>query len=70
MICVDSVFCVKTRAEQIELFNKIQDFQIEANIKELFNLSNRTTYTGNFEFHTRGILYRPNHDEMDRGEWV
>ena len=93
LIVVDSVFCVKTRGEQVELFNKIQDFQVEANFKELFNLSNRTTYTGNYNFHTKGefikalqkflgdkypkdkdwadsVLYRPNHDEMDRGEWV
>ena len=93
LIVVDSVFCVKTKAEQDRLFNKIQDFQIEANIKDLFNLSNRTLYSGNFNFHTKGefvkalqkflgdkypkdddwvdsVLYRPNHDEMDRGEWV
>ena len=93
LIVVDSVFCVKTRGEQVELFNKIQDFQVEANFKELFNLSNRTTYNGNYNFHTKGefikalqkflgdkypkdkdwadsVLYRPNHDEMDRGEWV
>jgi|TARA_B110000444_G_scaffold261408_1_gene313273 hypothetical protein len=93
MLCVDSVFCVKTRAEQIKLFNKIQDFQVESTIKALFNLSNRSSYTGNFKFHTKGefvkalqkflgdrypndddwvdsVLYRPNHDEMDRGEWV
>ena len=93
LICVDSVFCVKTRGEQVKLHNKIQDFQVEANIKELFNLTNRNTYTGQFEYHTKGefvkalqkflgdrypkdddwvdsVLYRPNHDEMDRGEWV
>ena len=78
---------------ETKLFNKIQDFQVETNIRDLFNLVNRTTYTGNFNFHTKGefvkslqkflgdrypkdddwsdsILYRPNHDEMDRGEWV
>ena len=93
LIVVDSVFCVKTKAEQDKLFNKIQDLQVETNIRDLFNLSNRTTYTGNYNFHTKGefvkalqkflgdkypkdadwsdsVLYRPNHDEMDRGEWV
>tara|TARA_B110001450_G_C17618925_1_gene480382 strand:+ start:179 stop:775 length:597 start_codon:yes stop_codon:yes gene_type:complete len=93
LICVDSVFCVKTKAEQDSLFNKIQAFQVETCIRDLFNLTNRSAYKGDFEFHTKGefvkalekflgdrypkddgwvdtILYRPNHDEMDRGEWV
>lgn len=92
LIIVDSVFCVKTKAEQTKLFNKIQDFQIEMGIKELFNLTNRKFYSGQYNFHTKGeyvkalqkflgdkyindewaddVLYRPNHNELDRGEWV
>lgn len=93
LITVDSVFCVKTRGEQQELFNKIQDFQTEVALKELYELTNRSTYTGQFYFHSKGeyvkalekflgdrypkskdwvdtILYRPDHNELDRGEWV
>ena len=93
LITVDSVFCVKTRGEQVELFNKIQDFQTEVALKELYELTSRTQYTGQYKFQSKGeyvkalekflgdrypkskdwadiILYRPNHDELDRGEWV
>ncbi len=93
LITVDSVFCVKTKAEQDILFNKIQDFQTEVNLKELYELTSRTTYTGQYNFHSKGeyvkalekflgdrypkdkdwvdtILYRPDHTELDRGEWV
>jgi hypothetical protein len=84
---------VKTKAEQDKLFNKIQDFQVEVALKELYELTSRTQYTGQFKFQSKGeyvkalqkflvdrypkdkdwvdtILYRPNHDELDRGEWV
>ena len=93
LITVDSVFCVKTRGEQVELFNKIQDFQTEVALKELYELTNRSTYSGQYYFHSKGeyikalqkflgdrypknkdwadtILYRPDHNELDRGEWV
>ena len=92
LICVDSVFCVKTKVEQDVLFNKIQDFQVEMGIKDLFNLTNRSVYSGQYNFHTKGeylkslqkflgdryindewaddVLYRPNHNELDRGEWI
>ena len=93
LVTVDSVFCVKTRGEQVELFNKIQDFQTEVALKQVYELTNRSTYTGRYNFHSKGeyikalekflgdrypkdkdwadtILYRPNHDELDRGEWV
>lgn len=54
-IVVDSVFCTKTRAEQEELFNKIQTFHIELKLKELYELVNRTVYSkGPYYFHTRG----------------
>ena len=93
LVTVDSVFCVKTKAEQQKLFNKIQDFQAEVTIKQLYELTNRSTYSGQYYFHSRGeyikalqkflgdrypeddkwidtILYRPDHNELDRGEWV
>lgn len=93
LITVDSIFCVKTRPEQITLFNKIQDFQTEVAIKNLYELTNRSTYSGQYYFHSKGeyikalekflgdrypdtkdwadtVLYRPDHTELDRGEWV
>jgi hypothetical protein len=54
-IIVDSVFCTQTRAEQEELFNKIQSFHIELKLKELYELTNRTVYSkGQYYFHTKG----------------
>lgn len=55
LIVVDSVFCVKTRDEQITLFNNIQTFLIQQKLKEIYELTNRSTYSkGQFYFHTRG----------------
>jgi hypothetical protein len=54
LITVDSVFCTKTRDEQIELFNNIQTFQIEMCLKELYDLTNRSTYTGEFRYDSKG----------------
>jgi|TARA_B110000879_G_scaffold196247_1_gene265700 hypothetical protein len=55
LIVVDSVFCTKTRSEQITLFNNIQTFQIEMCIKELYELSNRATYSGGeFFYNSQG----------------
>lgn len=54
LIVVDSVFCVKTKPEQQALFNKIHEFQIETGIKELFELTNRSTYNGGFKFNSKG----------------
>jgi len=54
LICVDSVFCVKTKVEQDQLFNKIQNFQIELCIKDMYEMSNRSTYSGQYYFHTKG----------------
>ena len=62
-------------------------------LKQVYELTNRSTYTGQFNFHSKGeyikalekflgdrypkasdwadtILYRPDHTELDRGEWV
>ncbi len=55
LIVVDSVFCTKTRAEQVELFNNIQTFQIQTCIKELYELTNRTSYSkGEFFYNSQG----------------
>ncbi len=54
LIVVDSVFCTKTRDEQIELFNNIQTFQIQMCLKELYDLTNRSTYSGRFRYDSKG----------------
>lgn len=55
LITVDSVFCTKTRDQQIELFNNIQTFQIQMCLKELYELTNRSTYSGGqFYFNSQG----------------
>ena len=74
-------------------FDKIQDFQTETTLKELYELTNRSVYNGQYNFHSKGeyvkalqkflgdrypedddwidkVLYRPDHNELDRGEWV
>jgi hypothetical protein len=55
LIVVDSVFCTKTRDEQVKLFENIQTFLIQQKIKEIYELANRSSYSkGQFYFHTRG----------------
>ena len=55
LLLVDSVFCTKTRDEQINLFNNINTFHIQVKLKELYELTNRSTYSqGPFYFHTKG----------------
>ena len=55
LLLVDSVFCTKTRVEQIELFNNINTFHIQIKLKELYELTNRSAYIkGQFYFHTKG----------------
>lgn len=55
LLIVDSVFCTKTKAEQTELFNNINNFHIQIKLKELYELTNRSVYrSGRFYFHTRG----------------
>lgn len=57
LVSVDSVMCVKTKAELTELFNNLQDFLIEKSFKEIFELSNRAVYSkGKYYYHTRGIF--------------
>ena len=55
LIAVDSVFCVKTKAEQIELFNSLQDFFVEKTMKELYETTNRAFYSkGQYYYHSKG----------------
>ena len=56
MISVDSVMCVKTKSEVIDLFNNIQDFLIEKNFKDIFELSSRSVYSsGKYYYQSRGV---------------
>lgn len=57
LIVVDSVFCVKTLDEQETLFNNLQSFMIEQNLKSLFEMTNRYPYRkgkGEFAFESKG----------------
>jgi hypothetical protein len=55
LLLVDSVFCTKTRVEQVVLFNKINTFHIQIKLKEIYELTNRSAYSkGQFYFHTKG----------------
>ncbi len=57
LIVVDSVMCVKTYTEVLELYNNIQDFFIERTIKELYELSTRNTYSkGKYYYGSKGIF--------------
>lgn len=57
LIVVDSVFCTKTRGDQVILFNNLQSFFIQMKLKEIYELSNRNAYsTGPFYYQTRGVF--------------
>lgn len=57
LIVVDSVMCAKTYSEINELYTNIQDFLIEKKLKELFELSNRSSYSsGKYFYKSRGIF--------------
>lgn len=57
LIVVDSVMCVRTYAEISKLYCDIQDFLIEKKLRELFELTNRSTYsTGKYFYKSRGIF--------------
>ena len=54
MFVVDSIFCVKTRAELNELFINLHDFFVEKHIKEMYELTNRSSYSkGQYYYHTK-----------------
>ncbi len=53
MVVVDSVYCCRTRKDQIDFFNKIQTFLIQKNIREMFEMVRRKEYRkGRFYYHT------------------
>lgn len=55
LIVVDSVFCTRTRAEQVKLFNNLQTFMIQMKLREIFELANRSVYSkGELFFQTKG----------------
>jgi hypothetical protein len=57
LLVVDSVMCARTYEEIRDLYTNIQDFLIEKKIKELFELSNRSTYSsGKYFYKSRGIF--------------
>ena len=57
LLVVDSVMCARTYDEINTLYNNIQDFLIEKKFKELFELSNRSTYsTGKYFYKSRGVF--------------
>lgn len=57
LIVVDSVMCVRTHGEIIELYNNIQDFFIEKTIKDLYELTTRNTYSkGNYYYESKGVF--------------
>lgn len=54
MFVVDSIFCVKTRVELNELFINLHDFFVEKHIKEMYELTNRSSYSkGQYYYHTK-----------------
>jgi hypothetical protein len=56
-VVVDSVMCVKTHGEIMELYNNIQDFFIEKTIKDLYELTTRNTYSkGNYHYESKGVF--------------
>lgn len=57
LIVVDSVMCARTYDEIRELYTNIQDFLIERKFKELFELSNRSSYsTGKYFYKSKGVF--------------
>ena len=57
LLVVDSVMCTRTYGEIRKLYTDIQDFLIERKFKELFELSNRSTYsTGKYFYKSKGIF--------------
>jgi len=57
LLVVDSVLCVRTSNEMFDLYNNIQDFIIEKSIRELWERSNRSSYSkGKYFYKSRGIF--------------
>jgi hypothetical protein len=53
-VVVDSMMCVRSEADVIDLFNTVQSFLIEKSIKDIFEMSTRTFYRkGQYHFDTK-----------------
>jgi len=54
---IDSVMCVRTKVELDVLYNNIQDFLVERNIKELYELTTRYAYNkGTYKYESKGVF--------------
>jgi hypothetical protein len=57
LITVDSVMCTKTQNQIMDLYNNIQDFLIEKNLRDLYELSTRPVYkNGKYFYETKGVF--------------
>lgn len=57
LVVVDSVMCTKNYNQILDLYNNIQDFFIEKNIRELYELTTRHVYKeGMYHYESRGIF--------------
>lgn len=57
LIVVDSVMCVKTQVQVMELYNNIQDFLVEKHIRELYEMTTRPVYSkGKYFYESRGVF--------------
>jgi hypothetical protein len=57
LIIVDSIMCTKTSTQVMELYNNIQDFLVEKQIRELYELTTRQVYKdGQYYYETRGVF--------------
>ena len=57
LIVVDSVMCTRTYGEISELYNNIQDFLVEKTIRDLYELTNRSTYSkGKYHYESKGVF--------------
>jgi hypothetical protein len=54
MFMVDSIFCVRTKIELNELFINLHDFFVEKHLKELYEMTNRSSYSkGQYYYHVK-----------------
>lgn len=57
LITVDSVMCTKTLNQALDLYNSIQDFLVEKNLRELYEMTTRQVYKeGQYHYETRGVF--------------
>jgi len=57
LIVVDSVMCAKTHNQIMELYNSIQDFLIEKEIKVLYEKATRSSYSkGQYYYESKGVF--------------